>query len=46
MAGDKGPERRELTEWGLQLHGYEWSAGEEMDARGGRTGREGDWLRG
>jgi len=46
IAGDKGPERRELTEFGLQPHEYEWSAGEEMEARGGRTGREGDLVRG
>lgn len=38
IAGESGPERRELANEDEENHEYDGSAGELIDARGGRTG--------
>jgi hypothetical protein len=47
IAGERGPARREFVREGVVKDHppYVGSAGEEMEASGGRTGREGEVLR-
>lgn len=42
MAGESGPDLSEFIELLLYPQAYEASAGEEMEASGGRTGRAGE----
>lgn len=47
MAGESGPERREFAREGWENdQEYGWTAGEDILARGGRTGLEGELGRG